>query len=66
MRPTQFPEVTHTLGEDQDEYENLPVFADDGQEGAVVSCWSLSEEEKEEVARTGQIWLNQMTFRRAF
>lgn len=50
------------LGKDQPQYQPLPVFRDDGQEGSMVQCWELNDEEIAELIRTRRIWISQMTF----
>ena len=52
------------LAEHQDQYENLPIV--ECGEGAVLSRWELSEEEKEFVAKNGYIYLWTWTFGRPF
>ena len=43
---------------DMDNCEDLPVLRLQYAEGrALISCWKLTREELEEIARTGQVWL---------
>jgi hypothetical protein len=58
MTPTNFPESNRTLVKPanltEEECGSLPIFTD-GQ--ICVSCWELSEEEKQKILKTGKIWL---------
>jgi len=60
MKPIEFPEHNVVYAKDQPEYLPLPVHKKD--DGEVVSCWQLSEEEKQHVMKTGKIWLSVFTF----
>lgn len=62
MRPIDFPGVNHVFAKDQPEYQPLPVMALGDQEGSVISCWQLTDEEKTEIANTGKLYLKQLTF----
>ena len=54
MKPVKFAEANATFGANQPEYQPLPamVIGD-----AVVSCWELTDEEKQQVMKEGKIWL---------
>lgn len=58
MRPVEFDEQTIILGKPEvmtdEECAPLPVFRDGKQ---VISCWELTKEDLEEVARTGKVYL---------
>lgn len=61
MKAIEFPEVTHRIGEKQEEYQTLPVHAGwDKQTGLskITMCFELDEKEKKQVLETGQIWLS--------
>jgi hypothetical protein len=60
MKPIEFDEVNVVFAKDQDEYTPLPAYC--SQDGEVVTCFKLSEEEKEKVAKTGILWLSVLTF----
>jgi len=67
MNPVKFPEQNLVYGKPEgmtdDECSPLPVFK--GKVGGfpgIVSCWKLSEEELEEIQRTGVIWLNIVSY----
>ncbi|MBQ9655953.1 MAG: hypothetical protein IJV38_08020 [Prevotella sp.] len=62
MKPVEFAEANATFGANQPEYQPLPamVIGD-----AVVSCWELTDEEKQQVMKEGKIWLGVMTFGQA-
>lgn len=62
MKTIEFPEVNVRIAENQPEYETLPVHVcphaeTDGYFRKVSMCFELDEEEKKQVAETGQIWL---------
>lgn len=62
MVPASFDEANTVLNPppsmSPDECEPLNVWRGPTQDGPVViSCWKLTEEELEEVQRTGRIWL---------
>jgi hypothetical protein len=63
MTPTRFEGANIVFGEGQPEYQPLPALKiPNDHTGMVVTCWQLSEEEMEEVKRTGKIFLSQFTF----
>lgn len=62
MKPIDFPESNRTYAEDQPEYLPLPVLKLDNPQGEVISCWELTEEEKESILKEGKIWLSCWTF----
>lgn len=67
MIPVQFPQANLVLGMGQDQYEPLPVHvAPNDPRGQVVFCMRLSPAELEEIARTGTLWISQLTFGQTF
>ncbi|WP_372934960.1 hypothetical protein [Mariniphaga sediminis] len=63
MKALKFPEVNVMLAKDQPEYETLPVHVDITDKTVPATmCFELSEEEKNQVAETGQLWFTQLTF----
>lgn len=57
-RPSHFVGVNSVITYSSvhgDELPPLPVFKAEGQ---IISCWELTEEEKAEVALTGQVWVS--------
>jgi len=59
MKAIEFPEVNLRIAENQPEYETLPVcVVSTGQNGSVqiTMCFELDENERKQVAETGQIW----------
>ena len=62
MKPIKFKYQNSTYAEDQPEYSPLPTLKIKGEEGYVVSCWSLSFKERIKVLFTGKVWLSLMTF----
>ena len=64
MKPIEFKEQNVVLAENQEEYSPLPSYLDDGPEGYVISCWSLSVRERFSLLLGGCIWISQMSFHR--
>jgi len=60
MKVKEFPQVNVRIAENQDEYETLPAYRD--KSGRVICCFELSEEEKKLVEKTGEIWIDILTF----
>lgn len=60
MKPVEFEEQNVIFAKDQPQYTPLPAYRQD--DGIVITCWELSEEEKKQVAETGRIWLGISTF----
>jgi hypothetical protein len=68
MTPVTFPEQNNEFKKPSDltddQCASLPVwqgaiqFPDGLKLPAIVSCWRLSEEELEEIKRTGVVWLS--------
>ena len=56
MKPVKFPEHTTVLAENQDEYQNLPVFVNDDE---FISCWHLSWRERFQLLIGGRLWSRQ-------
>lgn len=61
MKAINFEEVNVLIAEDQPQYETLPAYYNQN-EGSITSCFELTEEELEEVKRTGKIYYKQMLF----
>lgn len=74
MKPIDFDGSNAVIGKDQDCYLPLPALIknhvvedEDGENvlienGQVVSCWELSDEELAEIIKTKKIWLSTLTF----
>jgi len=58
MKPISFPESNRTLlppDGGRSAIESLPVLTDGEQ---CISCWELSDEEREAIARGEKVWLH--------
>ncbi len=67
MKPVHFKEVNVTLGKGQPEYQELPAqYNDDLTEAPFTFCYELDESELAQIAKTGRIWLKQLTFKKPF
>mgnify|MGYP003496589326 CR=1 FL=1 len=64
MKPTEFKGSNIVFGANQPEYQPLPALALRDQEGTIITCWELTEEELQEVIATKKIYLQQLTFNR--
>lgn len=63
MKPVKFKQVNITLAENQPEYQPLPVqYNDEVPEGPMTSCWELDEAELAQIAKTGRVYIKQLTF----
>ena len=60
MEAVNFKESNVVFAENQDEYKSLPAYIDNN--GVVVTCWKLSEEEIKNINETGRIYLETLTF----
>lgn len=60
MEPKIFDQCNTLFAEGQKGYLQLPAFRSD--DGQVVTCWKLSDEELKQIAETGEIWLHVLTF----
>lgn len=63
MKPIEFPGCNVVFGKNQPEYMPLPAERIENNDfGQVVTCWELSEEEREKVLQDGKIWVSLLTF----
>jgi hypothetical protein len=76
----EFPEVNANIGEGQPEYRPIPAHVErvlmqdpKGKEGdmipvfhEVTCCFYFTEEERKQIAETGQLWYRQTTFGKPF
>lgn len=61
MEPIKFTESNIIFAEDQQEYyQPLPAYR--GEDGEVISCWSLTLKERLTLFLTGRIWLRILTY----
>jgi len=63
MEAINFKGANVVFAENQEEYNSLPAFKDE--DGTVVTCFKLSEEEIKKISETGELWLSVMTFNQA-
>lgn len=62
MIPVRFPEATHTLAMDQDEYEPIAVHVGPAPTVAMTACFRLDENEIREIVETRSLWITTLTF----
>lgn len=60
MKPVKFEGWNVFYAKDQPEY--IPLPAHRTEDGVVTSCWELSKEEIEEVAKSGILYCQVFTF----
>lgn len=62
MTPIKFEGHNVVFAEDQPEYQPLPAIKIDSQQGEVITCWELSDEELADVIKNKKVYLSQLTF----
>ena len=62
MKPIKFDGANVVFGANQPEYTPLPAQVLPGDYGQTITCWELTQEEMEQVKKTGKIWLSVLTF----
>ncbi len=62
MTPIPFKGQNVVFGENQPEYQPLPALRIEGPQGEVITCWQLSDEEIESIAKNKCFYLKQLTF----
>lgn len=62
MKAIKFPEQTHILAENQEEYKQLPVHVTDDSDRQMISCHKLNWRERIKILFTGKLWHSQLTF----
>lgn len=60
MKPIKFDYRNCVYAEDQPEYLPLPAHKMD--DGTVISCWKLTDEEIQELIKTKKLYISQLTF----
>lgn len=61
-----FPLPEIELARNQPEFQPIHVLIGRGPEGIMTTRFELSPEERQQVAETGQIWLQQYTYHERF
>lgn len=62
MKPVEFTGHNVVFAKDQPEYQPLPALRIPGVQGEIISCWELTDDEVEVIARTKRLYLSQLTF----
>lgn len=60
MKAKNFKEANVVYGENQPQY--LPLPAHKTEEGQAIFCFELDEEERKQIAETGELWVSLLTF----
>jgi len=60
MKPTKFKGQNVVFGADQPEYQPLPALRLN--DGTVITCWELSDEEIEVIKETKRMYASMLTF----
>lgn len=60
MKAKKFKEANVVYGENQPQY--LPLPAHKTEEGQAIFCFELDEEERKQIAETGELWVSLITF----
>ena len=61
MKAIEFPEVNVRIAENQPEYETIPALIKQYEDSSMVEitmCLLLDQEERQQVAETGCVWLS--------
>ena len=62
MKAIKFKEQTIVIGENQDEYFNLPAFQHHDEYATLTFCWKPNLFERVKIFFGGNIWQSVMTF----
>jgi len=62
MQLIEFPEQSVVIAKDQPEYLPLPAYQFHDEQGRIVCCWKLSWRERLQVAFSGILWHQILTF----
>lgn len=74
MKPIDFEGINTVIGQSQDCYLPLPALIKDHtvedeegdpvviENGNVISCWELTDEEVAQIVKTKKVWLSTLTF----
>lgn len=63
MKPIKTKQTNIVYGEGQEDYQPLPAWRNE--EGQVVTCWELTDEEVQRIIESKKIYLMQLTFNQA-
>jgi hypothetical protein len=66
MTPVEFPGYNVVIGKNQPQYQPLPALVLHDEQGTVITCWGISDEELEQIVKTKRIYFKQLTFYSAF
>lgn len=61
MKAITFPEANVEIAKDQPQYQTLPAYWN-AEEGTIVFCFKLNQDEIDRVYATGEIYFKQLTF----
>lgn len=61
MEAKDFKEANIRIAEGQEEYNTLPALHDP-KAGTLSYCMQLTEEERQCIYATGELWISQLTF----
>lgn len=60
MTPIEFKEQNVVFAKDQPEYLPLPAFVQE--DGTVISCWEMTDEEANQFFKTRKLYITMLTF----
>jgi hypothetical protein len=64
MNPIKFPGANMNFTTNQPDNKPLPLLKTS--DGMCITCWELTNEEIEEISKTRNIYISQLTFNRGF
>lgn len=62
MKSVTFPGVNTIIGKEQPQYRQLQAMRLPGDDGEVIVCFEMTDEEIETIVKTRKIYVKQMTF----
>lgn len=62
MKPVDFAGANLVLGKHQPQYQPLPVLRLTDEQGTVISCWELDENDLILLNKNKKLYLSQLTF----
>jgi len=62
MKAVTFPGVNRIIVKEQPQYLQMTAMRLPGNEGEIIVCFELTDEELEEIRKTKRIYIKQLTF----
>jgi hypothetical protein len=62
MEAINFPGVNTIIGKEQPQYRQLPAMRLKDEDGTVITCWQLSDDEIEAIVKNKKFYIKHLTF----